>query len=156
MSVSCTPNIKLSTKNLCCFYTATATEKDATILCLHAHVHRIRHLIKGINNIFGKYHRIPQLRPPPFVHASIGRVYFRGGGKGVLLPPLGIDLLPLGNWLSLYLLWGAPLRIWICPLLKFATMRLPPLERNPEINPDWAKQERLMCGIVILTCDNHY
>ena len=56
------------------------------------------------------------------------RVYFRGGGEGVLSPPLGIDLPPLGNWLSLYLIWGAPLRIWICPLLKFATMRLPPLE----------------------------
>ena len=24
------PNIKLSTKNFCCFYTATATEKDVT------------------------------------------------------------------------------------------------------------------------------
>ena len=63
------------------------------------------------------------------------RVYFRGG-QGGAFAPLGIDLPPLGNWLSLYLIWGAPpLRIWICPLLKFATMHLPPLERNPEINP---------------------
>ena len=30
MLASCTPNIKLSTKNLRCFYTATATEKDVT------------------------------------------------------------------------------------------------------------------------------
>ena len=29
---TCTPNIKLSTKNLRCFYTTTATEKDVTSL----------------------------------------------------------------------------------------------------------------------------
>ena len=32
MSASCTPKTKLSAKNLCCFYTATATEKDVTSL----------------------------------------------------------------------------------------------------------------------------
>jgi hypothetical protein len=47
------------------------------------------------------------------------RVYFRGS-QGKLL----------GNWLSLYLIWGCP-----PPPLKFAAMYLPPLERNPEINP---------------------
>ena len=31
-SASCTTNIKLSTKNLCCFYTASATEKDVASL----------------------------------------------------------------------------------------------------------------------------
>ena len=31
ISASCTPNIKLSTKNLCYFYTATTIEKDATL-----------------------------------------------------------------------------------------------------------------------------
>ena len=45
------------------------------------------------------------------------RVYFRGG-QGVLSPPLGIDLPPLSNWLSLYLIWG-------CPPLD---LDLPPLE----------------------------
>ena len=28
---SCTPSTKLSTKNLCCFYRATATESDVTL-----------------------------------------------------------------------------------------------------------------------------
>ena len=36
MSASCTPNIKLSTKNLRCFYTATATERDVTTVLLCA------------------------------------------------------------------------------------------------------------------------
>ena len=38
-SASCTSNIKLSTKNLRCFYTATATEKDVTFfhLCFNTH-----------------------------------------------------------------------------------------------------------------------
>ena len=66
------------------------------------------------------------------------RVYFRGGGTRGCFRSLP---LPLGNWLSLFLMWGcSPLRIWICPLLKFATMHLPPLERNPEINPGLADQ----------------
>ena len=56
------------------------------------------------------------------------------GGQGVLLPPP-----PFGNWPSLYyVIWGLPpLDLYLPPPLKFAAMRLPPLERNPKINPEW-------------------
>ena len=49
---------------------------------------------------------------------------FQRGGQGVLSSPP-----PLSNWLSLSLIWG-------CPPLNFGIKRLPPLERNPEINTD--------------------
>ena len=70
-------------------------------------------------------------KQPPWPNQGLFR-----GGRGGAFAPLGIDLPPLGNWLSLYLIGVTPpLRIWICSPLKFATMRLPPLEWNPEINP---------------------
>ena len=50
------------------------------------------------------------------------------GGGGVLSPRWDSFVPhPLAN-ISLYFIRD-------CPLLKFAAMRLPPLERNPEINP---------------------
>ena len=44
---------------------------------------------------------------------------------------------PSGSFFQgIIVIWG-PLHsgICICPLLKFDSMHLPPLERNPEINP---------------------
>ena len=67
-----------------------------------------------------------------------GRVYFRGGGEGCFRPLLGLICPPplaIGFNFRIFNMGLPLLRIWICPLLKFATMRLPPLERNPEINP---------------------
>ena len=46
-SASCTPSIKLSTKNLRCLYTATATENDVTILDTCRAVYMYTHLTMG-------------------------------------------------------------------------------------------------------------
>ena len=56
----------------------------------------------------------------------IFRVYFRGAGGAFAPPPssLGIDLPPLALAFPIFNM----ALIWICPLLKFATMLLPPLE----------------------------
>jgi hypothetical protein len=66
-----------------------------------------------------------------------GRVYFRVG-QGVLSPPPGIDLPPLEIGFPYSVICECPLGfIFAPPPLKFAAMCFPPLEQNPEINPEW-------------------
>ena len=47
---------------------------------------------------------------------------------------------------NIYIIWGSPPWICICPHLKFANMHLLPLKQNPETNP---RQYMLVTGAMV-------
>ena len=72
---------------------------------------------------------------------------FQRGARGCFCPLLGL-ICPLGNWLSLYLIWGAPLDLDLSPLEIC----------HNAFAPSWAKSWNKPCYMYqgMGTCLEHY